>query len=285
MTFALLWSATTLFTKLSILFLYATLFPVRRMVLATRIVGGFLILFCSAAVMAGLAMCQPFARNWDRSIPGHCGDQTLYYTCLGVINIVFEVAILALPMPVIYKLKMPLRRKIGVVALLSVGTSACAITVYRQATLANLDFADMTYSGLAATILSGLEPSVALMLACVPLLRPLFRGGRGGDSSTGASDSGGYQRSGGEGSGLGFISKGRRKRDRQAGLDTLAMATHDDSSDLQLQPLEVANRVDVSSNRDDAASAGNRGSTAKLSTKDRVSGPQFIKIEKQWEVR
>jgi len=32
----------------------------------------------------------------------------------------------------------------------------------------------MTHAGVLATILSGLEPSVAIVLACIPLLRPLF---------------------------------------------------------------------------------------------------------------
>ncbi|KAL8330144.1 hypothetical protein RB597_005452 [Gaeumannomyces tritici] len=242
-----------MFTKLSILFLYTTLFPVPRMLLAARVVGVFLILWCLSSIIASFAMCQPFARNWDQTIQGHCGDQPLFYTCLGVINIVFEVIILAMPMPVIYSLSMPLRRKFAVAAMLSVGLAACGITVYRQITLQGLNFLDMPHSGLLATLLSGVEPSVALTLACVPLLRPLWRGGRSSDGSTGASGSG-YKRSG-EGSGLGFGSKGSKKH-RQPGLETLAMTTSDDSSDLQLQPLD-----------------------------DKVPGPQFIKLEKQWEVR
>jgi hypothetical protein len=32
----------------------------------------------------------------------------------------------------------------------------------------------MTYSGVLATLLSGLEPSVAIALACLPQMRPLF---------------------------------------------------------------------------------------------------------------
>jgi hypothetical protein len=40
--------------------------------------------------------------------------------------------------------------------------------------LPTLDFADMTYSGVLATLLSGLEPSVAIALACLPQMRPLF---------------------------------------------------------------------------------------------------------------
>lgn len=50
----------------------------------------------------------------------------------------------------------------------------CAISIYRQITLPGLDFRDMTYTGLLATLFSALEPAVAITLACIPYLRPLL---------------------------------------------------------------------------------------------------------------
>ncbi|KAH8846063.1 hypothetical protein MCOR27_010397 [Pyricularia oryzae] len=174
-SFTLLWCATTAFTKLSVLLLFTTLFPTRRMRMAAYVMGGFIIVWCTGAVVATLLMCQPFEMNWNRSIPGgHCGDDPLFYTILGVINIIVEVAILLLPMPVIYKLNMPLHRRLVVVGMFSLGFGTCAVTIYRQTKLEGLDFEDMTHEGAVATLLSGLEPSVALTLACIPLLRPLL---------------------------------------------------------------------------------------------------------------
>ncbi|TLS26695.1 hypothetical protein PpBr36_04408 [Pyricularia pennisetigena] len=175
MTFTLLWCATTMFTKLSVLLLFTTLFPTRRMQMAAYVIGSFIIVWCTGAIIATLFMCQPFAMNWNRSIPGgHCGDDPLFYTILGVINIIVEVTILLLPMPVIYKLNMPLHRRLVVVGMFSLGFGTCAVTIYRQTKLEGLDFEDMPHEGAVATLLSGLEPSVALMLACIPLLRPLL---------------------------------------------------------------------------------------------------------------
>ncbi|KAI6369137.1 hypothetical protein MCOR25_004492 [Pyricularia grisea] len=203
-SFTLLWCATTAFTKLSVLLLFTTLFPTRRMQMAAYIIGGFIVVWCSAAVVTTLLMCKPFEMNWNRSIPdGHCGDDPLFYTILGVINIIVEVTILMLPMPVIYKLNMPLHRRLGVVGMFSLGFGTCAVTIYRQTKLENLNFEDMTHEGAVATLLSGLEPSVALTLACIPLLRPLLcrrdgsgesylsdlylNGGGGGGSGSGNS--------------------------------------------------------------------------------------------------
>src|SRR4051794_10623647 len=60
----------------------------------------------------------------------------------------------------------------------------CAVTIYRQVTLPHLHFEDMTYTGVLATILTGMEPSIALSLACIPFLRPLVKRGALGSTGT-----------------------------------------------------------------------------------------------------
>lgn len=60
----------------------------------------------------------------------------------------------------------------------------CAVTIYRQVTLPHLHFEDMTYTGVLATILTGMEPSIALSLACIPFLRPLVKRGVLGSTGT-----------------------------------------------------------------------------------------------------
>lgn len=61
----------------------------------------------------------------------------------------------------------------------------CVVSAIRIHTLSSMNFADITYSIPPANIFSGLEPSVAVILACIPLLRPLL--GRAKDSSDGPS--------------------------------------------------------------------------------------------------
>ena len=99
----------------------------------------------------------------------------------------------------------------------------CAVTIYRQATLPNLYFEDMTYTGVLSTIFTGIEPSVALSLACVPFLRPLIRGkkgkGTGTDNSQYASST--------------LRNTGLSETGRSRGFKEL----HDDSSEIQLRPM------------------------------------------------
>lgn len=50
-----------------------------------------------------------------------------------------------------------------------------------------MDFDDITFSIPPANIFSGLEPSVAVTLACIPLYRPLLRRGKYSSNGTPAS--------------------------------------------------------------------------------------------------
>ncbi|KAH6972237.1 hypothetical protein BKA56DRAFT_635300 [Ilyonectria sp. MPI-CAGE-AT-0026] len=255
MVFALLWNATTCFTKLSILLMYVSVFPVRRMTLACRGLGIFIILWNIGGVLGGLLVCRPISMNWDQTTPGgKCGNQPMYYMALGVINILVEVTMLGLPFPVLYKLQMPLRKKLVVFGMFSVGFATCGITIYRQATLPGVKFADMTDSGLLATIFSGLEPSVALALSCVPYLRPYFGGTFRTPKNTYNSD--------------GVI----KSHEGNASNNSRPFEElNDDASEVQLRPMKVRQDVHVSADSDEEGRDANKS--------------PFITVKRRWEVR
>ncbi|KAF7558101.1 hypothetical protein G7Z17_g21 [Cylindrodendrum hubeiense] len=256
MVFALLWNATTCFTKISILLMYVSLFPIRKMLLACRGLGIFIILWNIGGILGGLLVCRPIAMNWDQTVPGgKCGNQPMYYMALGVINILVEVTMLALPFPVLYKLQMPLRKKLVVFAMFSIGFGTCGITIYRQATLPGVAFSDMTHSGLLATVFSGLEPSVALALSCVPFLRPYFGGTFRSPKNTYNSD--------------GVV----RSHNAIASNNSRPFEElNDDSSEVQLRPIQGRQDTHVS-----AQSAAEE--------KIGVNTTSFITVKKHWDVR
>lgn len=98
----------------------------------------------------------------------------------------------------------------------------------------------MTYDGVLATVLSGIEPAVSIALACLPLLRPLL--GRRKKGSTKGYD---YGSSGG--SGLYHSKQGVRSASRPfAELDDEG-DDNDNSSEVQLQPIKPVRRVNIAS--------------------------------------
>lgn len=98
------------------------------------------------------------------------------------------------------------------------------MTIYRQATLPHLYFEDMTYTGVLATVFTGIEPAVALSLACVPFLRPLIRGRK----LVTNTDSQYYANS----------SNLRSKDLASSGSRAPFKELNDDSSEIQLRPME-----------------------------------------------
>jgi len=121
MSFALLWNATVCFSKLSILLMYTALVPIPSMIKWAKGVGSLIILWNISDIIAGLLSCRPIAKNWDFTLPGTCGSQPKFYFSKGVVNLIADTVIIVPPMPYLYRLRMPMRRKLLAMALLSIG--------------------------------------------------------------------------------------------------------------------------------------------------------------------
>ncbi|KAF1837686.1 hypothetical protein BDW02DRAFT_490820 [Decorospora gaudefroyi] len=269
MAFAMLWNVVVCFSKLSILLMYTALIPIPSMIKWCRWIGATIIAWNIADIIAAFLICRPLARNWNFFIPGTCGSQPAFYFAMGFVNLVTDAVIIVLPMPYLYRLNLEWRKKLLSMALLSIGIGTWAITIYRQILLPSLDFNDMTHSGVLATILSGLEPAVAIVLACIPLLRPLFGGKSRHDDLP-------YNKYG-SGKRASLFSKkgssGSHGHDPTATFSEL-VDDNDTSSEIRLQPIKPVQMVRVSSSDD-------RPKDLFPSTTDNYT----ITVEKKWEVR
>lgn len=140
------------------------------------------------------------------------------------------------------------------------------ITIYRQTLLPGLEFADMTHSGVLATILSGLEPAVAIALSCIPLLRPLVA--RRNASRSRAEYI--YNNS----SVSPYSSKRKGRTTKKDGLSIFTDIDNDNSSEVHLQPIAHAHSTDVV----DAARQQERRKSMPLP-------PRTILVERRWEIQ
>jgi hypothetical protein len=66
-------------------------------------------------------------------------------------------------------------------------TSTCIVSVLRLVALSSIDYSDITFNIPESLIFSGLEPCLAVTLACVPVLQPLARKIRGSGAASGIS--------------------------------------------------------------------------------------------------
>ena len=120
--FSLAWAFALLFIKMSILLLYRRIFPVKRFILATNIMGGFVFCWFLLVIFELGFVCRPYAFNWDKSIHGGtCGPQIKLWLSNGIIHVIIDIMILILPMPMVWKLKTQLSNKISLSIVFGLG--------------------------------------------------------------------------------------------------------------------------------------------------------------------
>lgn len=116
-----LFNLATLFTKASILFFYLR-FPASqafRLTVYTVMFLGCGNSFNSA--ISPLYVCRPMSRYWDPSVSGSCIDGSMLFLTSSVINAATDVILLLLPIWMLWRLRLSLLKKIGVLCIMMTG--------------------------------------------------------------------------------------------------------------------------------------------------------------------
>lgn len=122
----IIYGATVFIIKLSILLQYLRIFvPTRRsdfMFWGCHVVIWINFLFYVAITFTGIFLCHPREKYWNVLIStGHCANPYIANIVVAAMNSFSDFVILLLPQGVIWKLQMPLKRKIGVSAIFLTG--------------------------------------------------------------------------------------------------------------------------------------------------------------------
>lgn len=119
----ILWVTAVFFVRASVLQLYIHLFySTKPFRLTCYVVHAVNFGYASATVMAACLVCRPIAYAWDPTIPGgSCGDQKSLDLFIGVFNLLMDVAVVILPMPVLWGLQMGVQKKIVLSAIFGMG--------------------------------------------------------------------------------------------------------------------------------------------------------------------
>ena len=151
--------------------------------------------------VAGLALtflnifqCRPVGAVFAASIPpsATCTDIVALYLSSAPVNIITDLAILFLPMPILTGLRLPLKQKIILVITFGFGFFVVAVDVVRiaylqsafqtrlmevgkenAATATSLEQDDFSWYASLSFMWSAVEVDVGIICACVPALKPL----------------------------------------------------------------------------------------------------------------
>jgi len=163
-------------TKLSLLFFYHRIFPVRTFTVISIITGIVMIGWCIALIFAVAFSCSPIGYFWDKSIKGgHCINENNLSYGITAANIVTDITVLVLPIPWLIHLQMKTSRKLAIGGIFILGSFVCVAGIVRLPFLAELKLYDVTWTIVNAGIWINVECNIGIVSACLPVMGPLLK--------------------------------------------------------------------------------------------------------------
>jgi len=148
----------------------------RKFRIAAHCVNAYNICWGIATFIINLTVCTPIAFYYDKTIPGGgtCRNQAISGSVNGGLSLLGDIFVLCLPIPVIWGLKVDMRRRIGIICVFLLGIFVCVASIIRITELVKFTPSDPSYTQGYASTWTTLEQGVAAVSGNLPLLMPLF---------------------------------------------------------------------------------------------------------------
>ncbi|KAK5118389.1 hypothetical protein LTR62_002903 [Meristemomyces frigidus] len=165
------------FTKLTFCFLYLRIFNQRSFHRAVIVVAAIVAAGSVAFALATVFQCTPVHKAWNRMIPGHCTNNTEFWYTHATFNIVFDIIVYMLPIPMIRTLKLGRGQKTGLISIFALGAFTIAAAIVRMVMLrASAGSTDPTWGSMVALYWTEIEANCSVICCCLPALRVPFMG-------------------------------------------------------------------------------------------------------------
>ncbi|KAL2825646.1 hypothetical protein BDW59DRAFT_161606 [Aspergillus cavernicola] len=183
LTFQIIFSLSCSLTKLSLLWFCRRLFGTgskgSRSFFNISMIVGMVVVFISSAlfILFSIFQCRPIHAYWDLEpqYPYHCLNTGAIVFSASVINIFTDVLTTILPLPLIWKLKMPTRQRVAVISIFALGivvdVAGSIRTVYVWKSM--IASWDTTWEAWPVLLAATVEINLGLICASAPALRPL----------------------------------------------------------------------------------------------------------------
>ncbi|KAK0929657.1 hypothetical protein LTR29_016984 [Friedmanniomyces endolithicus] len=177
--------------KASILLQYLRIFPQREFRVACFALMGFTLVYSNWTFWSQVFFCKPIAAYWDFDLmaDGKCFDRGLVWFMNAGINIVSDIAVAALPLPMLKQLRIQRRPKIALMVVFGLGGFTCIVSILRLESIyaASHSPKDISYNSSLAALWSSLEWVLSNPPTSTTFNRSVANQSRGGVESTQAS--------------------------------------------------------------------------------------------------
>ncbi|KAF2178168.1 hypothetical protein K469DRAFT_803823 [Zopfia rhizophila CBS 207.26] len=152
---------------------------------------GAVTLFGVPSTVLNISHCKPIQKAWQYGLPGTCINLRTFYVASNVLNVIFDIIIFVLPIPVVWKLKLPLRQRVLLVATFACGSIILVASAMRLHLFLELQYhasqalflprqliiltAETTGGNVPMVAWSQIEVHLAILLSCVPAFKALVQ--------------------------------------------------------------------------------------------------------------
>ncbi|KAF2466201.1 uncharacterized protein BDR25DRAFT_317988 [Lindgomyces ingoldianus] len=186
-----LWNLCTMAIKISILHLYLTIFnsvtAMRRICWALVVV---VVLGHLGTILESLLICKPLSYIWNFVYPtakGKCTGGKLASFIPGLISLTLDIIVfvmaysseIRLPLPVLWSLRMPTSKKIATSSVFGIALGIVIVSAVRLS-FVYTNSTDYTKESIKYSICGAIEPMVAILVSCTPMLQPVVQHLSGG---------------------------------------------------------------------------------------------------------
>ncbi|MCJ1421765.1 hypothetical protein MMC32_008132 [Xylographa parallela] len=176
----LVYSLVMGFIKISILMLYFRLFKVvgivRWLIYGTIV---YILLYTIVGDLITIFACRPLNKLWDGLPYGWCMSTAAVGLALASLQITADVFVLAIPVPVILGLQLPLKQKLGAMSIFGAGIFVTIASCVRLACLVQslndpANALDATTSTVSFAIWTVVEMYLAIIVSCMSTVKPFL---------------------------------------------------------------------------------------------------------------
>ncbi|KAF2152879.1 hypothetical protein K461DRAFT_254809 [Myriangium duriaei CBS 260.36] len=172
-TSILCYNLTLFFTKVAVIAQYLRFFTQPTFRKVTYAVLAFTVTVSLYAVITSIILCIPVQSFWDFSVKQKfCMPHAVSWYSIAALNVLNDIMIIILPMPILKGLNMPFRQRIALMLVFALGSFVCLISFIRIKQLHDVSFSpDISYFNVSASTWSAVECSVAIICASLPALK------------------------------------------------------------------------------------------------------------------
>ncbi|KAL7624286.1 hypothetical protein AAE478_005846 [Parahypoxylon ruwenzoriense] len=175
--------------KASFAVLYLRIFPEGGFRIVNKILIGFVFAQAVEETCVVLFKCSPVKKSWNFQLDGSCFDlHPLWYSTF-VFNLISDLALFIEPIPSTWKLQLPVVKRIGLIAMLSLGLLVTSISVIRIVYVTGIGDDD-TFELAEPLVWSMVEICALIICSCIPSLRQVAAKIPGLNSALGLSSGG-----------------------------------------------------------------------------------------------